>query len=373
MSTNDVVISGMSGRFPLSDTTDEFARNLYDGVDMVTADDSRWPTDLLDINPRMGKIMDFNKFDATFFGLIEQMVNQIDPQARMLLEVTHEAVADAGYNPQEIRGSRTGVYVGVVTYAMTDGYPEDAQPDLRSYLSTGILQMFNAKTFYSSVISFVFDLKGPSMIVDTACSGSGTAFCLAMNDLRLGHIDNAIVCGTHMTFEPFILQMAQELGLCSARGVSAVLDEGADGFVKGEAVCGVFLQRRECARRVYASVRSARMNVDGHKTLGMFMPLSESQEELMVDTYKEANVDPLDLTYFEAHCTGTKVGDPLEVKAIYNAYCKGPGRKEPLPLGVLKSNMGHAESGSGTASIIKVLISYENDCIPPNRIREIEN
>ncbi|CAG2178097.1 unnamed protein product, partial [Oppiella nova] len=249
---------------------------------------------------------------------------------------------------------------------MTDGYPEEAQPDLRSYLSTGILPMFNMKSFHSSFISFVFDFKGPSMIVDTACSGSGTAFCLAMNDLRLGHIDNAIVCGTHMTFEPFLLQMSQELGICSPRGVSAVLDEGADGYVKGEVVCAVFLQRREMARRVYASVRSARMNIDGHKTGGMFMPLSESQEELMVDTYKEANVDPLELTYFEAHCTGTKVGDPLEVKAIYNAYCKGPGRKEPLPLGVLKSNMGHAESGSGTASIIKVLISYENDCIPPN-------
>jgi len=103
------------------------------------------------------------------------------------------------------------------------------------------------------------------------------------------------------------MQMAQELGLLSPRGVSAVLDEGADGFVKGEAVCGVFLQRRECARRVYATVRSARMNIDGHKTIGMFLPSPEAQEELMIETYKEANVDPLEFTYFEAHCTGTKV------------------------------------------------------------------
>ncbi|CAG2176831.1 unnamed protein product, partial [Oppiella nova] len=354
MSLNDVVISGMSGRFPLSDTTDELAKNLFDGTDMITGDDTRWPIgiystmkynqglvvlsklndlNLNDICPRMGKIMDCNRFDSSFFGLMEQMVDEIDPQARMLLEITYEAIADAGINPQELRGSQTGVYVGVSIYAMTDGYPEDIQPDLRSSLQSAMLQTTaNTKTFYASRISYVYDFKGPSMIVDTACSAGLSAMTLAMNDMRLGHIDNAVVCGTHMLFEPFIYQFQQELNICSPRGVAAVLDREADGFVKGESVCCVFLQRRHNARRIYATVLSSRMNIDGNKTVGMYFPSAEAQEELMVKSYSEVNVDPLALTYFEAHCTGTKAGDPQELKAIYNAYCKRPGRTEPLPL-----------------------------------------
>ncbi|CAG2108061.1 unnamed protein product, partial [Medioppia subpectinata] len=157
-----------------------------------------------------------------------------------------------------------------------------------------------------------------------------------------------------------------ENGMCSPRGVAAVFDENADGYVKGEAVCCAFLQRRRNARRVYATVLAARMNIDGNKTTGMYFPSADAQQQLMIDTYNEANVDPLEVTYFETHCTGTKAGDPQEIKAIYNAYVKAPGRTEPLPLGALKSNVGHSEAGSGMSSLIKMCIVYENECIPPN-------
>ncbi|CAG2174339.1 unnamed protein product [Oppiella nova] len=367
MSADDIILSGMSGRFPLAVNTDEFAKNLFDGIDMVTDDDSRWPMGLYDISNRMGKIDDYKLFDSTFFGLMDQMVDEIDPQSRMLLETSYEAMCDAGLNPQTLRGSRTGVYVGVSQYAMTDGYPEDVQPDSRESLQTIMLQnLSNMKTFYASRISFANDFKGPSMIVDTACSASLTAMCLAVNDLKLGYTDSAIVCGTHMVFEPFINQYQQELSVCSPRGVSAVLDQEADGFVKAEAVCCLFLQRRRDARRNYAHVRSARMNVDGHKKMGMFFPSSEAHEQLMRTSYEDCNIDPRDMTYFECHATGTKAGDPQEIKAIYNTYCKSTGRTDPLPIGVLKSNMGHAEAGSGVSSVIKMMISYENECIPPN-------
>ena len=122
-----------------------------------------------------------------------------------------------------------------------------------------------------------------------------------------GYTDYAIVCGTHMTFQPMIYQIQQELGMCSPIGVSAALDESADGFVKGEAVCCVLLQRRKDAHRVYAKVLSARVGTDGNKKFGIFHPSSETQEELMTASYKEANIDPLDITYFESHGTGTKV------------------------------------------------------------------
>ncbi|CAG2103412.1 unnamed protein product [Medioppia subpectinata] len=366
-SGNDVVISGIAGRFPLSNNTDELARNLYDGVDMITGDDSRWPEGTFDLNPRFGKIHDFNQFDSTFFGLPEKLSEAVDPQARMLLEVTYEAIVDAGISPQSLRGSKTGVYVGVSIYPMTDGYPTDIQPDLKQNLQNVTIQHLSKfKSLYASRISFVFDFKGPSLLVDTACSASLSATTLAMNDMRLGNINTAIVCGTHMLFEPFVLQFQQESGLCSPRGVAAVLDQSADGFIKGEAVCCAFLQRRRDARRMYARVVNAKMNIDGNKTTGMFFPSADAQEELMIDTYNEVNINPLDLTYFEAHCTSTTAGDPQEIKAIYNAYVKAPGRTQPLPLGALKSNIGHSEGGSGVAALIKVCIVYENECIPPN-------
>ncbi|CAG2117390.1 unnamed protein product, partial [Medioppia subpectinata] len=338
---------------------------------MVTEDDSRWPIGLYDMSGRMGKLDCYKDFDSPFFGLNDQIIAESDPQARLLLEVAHEAMLDAGVNPQELRGTKTGVYVGVSIYSMTDGYPEDGQPDLHESMQTLMVQVLaNMKTLYSSRISFANDFKGPCLVVDTACSASLSALTLACNDLLLGlptgqgNTDYAIVCGTHMDFEPFIFQFQQELGICSPDGMSRVLDAAANGFVKAEAVCCVFLQRRQCARRLYGHILTAKMNVDGHKKMGMFFPSSEAQEELMRMTYTEANIDPKKITFIEAHATGTKAGDPQEVKAIYNAYCEG--RTEPLPLGALKSNMGHSEAGSGVAAVIKVMIAYENECIPPN-------
>ena len=191
---------------------------------------------------------------------------------------------------------------------MTEGYPEEIQADLRGNKGLNMLTtMGNFKSLFANRISFAFDFKGPSLITDTACSASLTAFNLAMNDLKLGEVDYAIVGGTHMTLEPFIIQMQQQLSICSPRGISAVLDESADGFVKADATACLLLQRRDTAKRIYATVLSSRINVDGKKTVGMFYPSSEAQEALMVMAYKEAGIDPLKLTYFEAHCTGTKV------------------------------------------------------------------
>jgi fatty acid synthase len=123
----------------------------------------------------------------------------------------------------------------------------------------------------------------------------------------LGHTDSALVCGTFMSFEPFLHQISQETGVCSPRGVSNVLDEEADGYVKSETVGAVFIQRARTARRVYARIVGARMGADGNKKSGAFHPSSEAQQQLMTMTYREANVDPLRITYFEAHATGTKV------------------------------------------------------------------
>ena len=217
-----IVISGMSGRLPESDTIDEFAQNLYNNVDMVTEDDRRWPTGWPQINinsynnfqfdqgtfgmnHRMGKIKNIDKIDGLFFGLLKTLGDTVDPQSRILLETSYEAIIDAGIqtfsqlieylnlnsfsgiNPQTLRGSNTGVYIGYSSFSMPDGMPEDLHPDsqfnVAEVLST---QQGQAKCLYANRISFFLDLRGPSQVVDTACSSSQFALNTALIDLNLG-------------------------------------------------------------------------------------------------------------------------------------------------------------------------------------------
>ncbi len=210
----------------------------------------------------------------------------------------------------------------------------------------------------------------------------------------IGKCEQAIVGGTHINLQPFANHMYQSGRVNSVDGISRVWDENANGFVRGETVACLFLQKKPNAKRIYATVLHSRTNIDGYKNMGMLFPSCSAQRDLMIKTYKEANVDPLEVTYFEAHGTGTKVlnfskikinlyticqncnrnkfsiifslkvGDVQESKAIYDAYRKG--RKDPLLIGLLKSNIGHSEGASGVAAITKVIISYENKCIPAN-------
>ncbi|XP_054161075.1 fatty acid synthase-like [Oppia nitens] len=365
----------MSGRFPESDSTDEFADNLYNKVDMITVDDRRWPTDLYGMNPRMGKLKNIDKFDGLFFGITSTMTDVIDPQSRIVLETTYEAIVDAGINPQSLRGSDTGVYIGFSSFGMPEGLPEDVQPDSQSTMTETLLWLPGAqKCLYANRISFVYDFRGPSMIIDTACSSSLVAFNTAFNDIRLGKCRQAIVGGTQICLQALSNHIFQSTRLNAADGIPKVWDESADGFVRGETVSCFLLQRKSDAKRIYATVLNSGVNIDGNKRMGMFFPSAESQEELMVQVYKEANVDPRDVNYFEAHATGTKVGDPQEARAIYNAYCGKPKREGVLPVGLLKSNIGHAEGASGASSVTKVLLAYENECIAPslhlNKIKE---
>ncbi|CAG2102324.1 unnamed protein product, partial [Medioppia subpectinata] len=219
---------------------------------------------------------------------------------------------------------------------------------------------------FANRISFVYDLRGPSIAVDTACSASLTALALAVNDMLLGNVEKALVCGCNINLEPIVIQCQQEVGACSPRGVSAPMDASADGYVKSDAVCAVLLERRRDARRLYATLRAVRLNANGYKPDGMLRPSGAAQEALMRCAYGDVGVDPSHVTYVELHCAGTQAGDFAEINAVYNAYCKPTARTEPLPLGALKSNMGHAEGAAGLAALIKVLIAYENECIPPN-------
>ncbi|XP_053606924.1 fatty acid synthase-like [Plodia interpunctella] len=355
---DDIVMTGLSGRLPESDSIEEFASNLFEGVDMVTADDRRWPTGLHGLPERNGKLKDLSQFDATFFGVHAKQAHLMDPQLRLLLEITHEAIVDAGLNPQELRGSRTGVYVGVSNSETDELWTLD--PDkINGYALTGC-----CRAMFPNRISYTFDLKGPSYAIDTACSSSMFALSQAVAAMRAGHCDAAVVAGANLCLKPGNSLNFHRLSMLSPEGRCAAFDADGRGYVRSEATVVVLLQKRADARRIYATVKGARMNTDGYKEQGITFPIGAMQKKLAEETFAEARLKPQDVSYVEAHGTGTKVGDPQEVNAIAEFFCKD--RKTPLLLGSVKSNMGHSEPASGLCSIAKVLVAMERGLIPGN-------
>ncbi|XP_053612449.1 fatty acid synthase-like [Plodia interpunctella] len=355
---HEVVLTGLSGRLPESDSIEEFASNLLQGVDMVTADDRRWPKGLHGLPERNGKLKDLAHFDATFFGVHAKQAHLMDPQLRLLLELTHEAIVDAGFNPQELRGSRTGVFVGVSNSETDEMWTHD--PDkINGYSLTGC-----CRAMFPNRISYTFDFKGPSYAIDTACSSSMFALSQAVTSMRAGHCDAAIVAGANLCLKPGTSLNFHRLSMLSPEGRCAAFDAEGRGYVRSEATVAVLLQKRADARRVYATVRGARMNTDGYKENGITFPTGAMQKQLAEETFAEACLKPQDVVYVEAHGTGTKVGDPQEVNAIADLFCKG--RETPLLLGSVKSNMGHSEPASGLCAIAKVLIAMERGVIPGN-------
>lgn len=233
----------------------------------------------------------------------------MDPQLRLLLELTHEAIVDAGVNPAELRGSRTGVYVGVSNSETEELWTAD--PDkINGYALTGC-----CRAMFSNRISYTFDLKGPSYAIDTACSSSMVALSQAVAAIRSGQCDAAVVAGTNLCLKPANSLNFHRLGMLSPEGRCAAFDASGRGYVRSEAAVVVLLQRRGAARRVYATVRGARINTDGAKVQGITFPAGEMQRRLAEETFAEAGLRPQDVAYVEAHGTGTKV--PPSLTHIY--------------------------------------------------------
>lgn len=200
--------------------------------------------------------------------------------------------------------------------------------------------------------------------MDTACSSSMFALAQAYAAMRAGHCDAAVVAGTNLCLKPANSLNFHRLGMLSAEGKCKAFDVTGNGYVRSEAAVAVLLQRRGAARRVYATLRNARTNTDGHKEQGITFPAGAMQRALIEETFREVGLSPASVAYVEAHGTGTKVGDPQEVNSIAEVFC--PGRSEPLLLGSVKSNMGHSEPASGLCSLAKIVVAIEEGVIPGN-------
>ncbi|XP_055540269.1 fatty acid synthase-like [Wyeomyia smithii] len=352
------VISGISGRFPQTNNLWEFASSLYGKVDMVDDKETRWRHTMPEIPRRIGKINNLEKFDCQFFDIDRAQCNTMDSQMRMLLEHTYEAILDAGVNPETLRGSRTGVFIGVC-FSETEARMFFQTCPPKGYALTGC-----AKSQLANRISYVFDFRGPSLIVDTACSSSMYALDVARRSILSGECDAAIVAGTNLCLHPYISYQFALLGVLAKDGVCRPFDVNASGYTRSEVVCAAFLQKAKDANRVYAHILHSKTNCDGFKSEGITYPSGVMQKHLLEEFYQEVSIDPASIAYVEAHSTGTVVGDPEECDAIDKIFCTN--RDRPLPIGSVKSNIGHSEASAGLASIAKCVIALENQLIPPN-------
>ncbi|KAL9595199.1 MAG: hypothetical protein Q9219_006593 [cf. Caloplaca sp. 3 TL-2023] len=302
-------------------------------------------------------------FDAQFFGVSPAEAKAMDPQQRLLLEATYEALENAGITLKAIAGHSTGVYVGASQIDYTSLLLGDVQ-DIPVYQSTG-----TSANILSNRISYIFDLKGPSLTMDTACSSSLAALHTACQSLRSGEIHQAIVAGAHIMLSPDTMVGMSMLRLFGEDGRSYTYDSRATGYGRGEGVVSLILKPLHDAVRdgdnIRAVIRNTGANQDG-RTNGITFPSCDAQANLIKSVYEGAGLDPSETDYVEAHGTGTSAGDPVEAEAIARSLAANRPPDRPLIVGSVKSNIGHLEAASGLAAMVKTILALEADLIPPN-------
>ncbi|KAK0641933.1 hypothetical protein B0T16DRAFT_334009 [Cercophora newfieldiana] len=306
---------------------------------------------------------DVGLFDAHFFNLSAETAAALDPQFRLQLESTFEAFESAGITLQDVAGSNTSVYAG----SFFRDYHESLIKDPDSL--PRFLLMGTGAAMASNRLSHFFDLRGPSMSVDTGCSTTLTALHQGCQSLRTGESDASVISAANLILNSDMFVAMSSMTLISKDGKSYAFDSRANGYGRGEGSATLILKRLDDALRdgnpIRAIIRDSGVNQDG-KTETITTPSGEAQEELIRACYKRAGLDPSLTTYFEAHGTGTPTGDPIEVKAIASVFGGSRPADQPLRIGSVKTNIGHTESASGIAAVIKVVLALEKGQIPPS-------
>uniref|UniRef100_A0A673J2K0 Fatty acid synthase n=1 Tax=Sinocyclocheilus rhinocerous TaxID=307959 RepID=A0A673J2K0_9TELE len=262
-------------------------------------------------------------------------------------------------NPVSMRGSKTGVYIGVSGSEAGEAFSKDPE-ELLGYSMTGC-----QRAMFANRLSYYFDFNGPSTAIDTACSSSLLALENAFNAIRHGQCDAALVGGVNLLLKPNTSVQFMKLGMLSPEGTCKSFDVlSSNMLIASEAAVAVLLTKKSMAKRIYATVLNTGSNTDGYKEQGVTFPSGEMQQRLVRSLYQEANISPEQVEYIEAHGTGTKVGDPQEVNGIVSVFCQS--QRDPLLIGSTKSNMGHPEPASGLAALAKVVLSLEHGVWAPN-------
>jgi acyl transferase domain-containing protein len=370
-----IAIIGMGCRFPGGANSPEaFWELLSRGKEVIVPVPSqRWDAEAYyDENPdlpnktyaRYGGFIDaVDQFDAQFFGMTPREAIALDPQQRLLLEVSWEALENAGIAPQKLTGTQTGVFVGIGL----DDYAKrqiKQQIPIDAYTGSG-----NAFCFASGRLSYFLGLQGPSLAIDTACSTSLVTVHLACQSLRNRESNLALAGGVSLMLSPEVTLYLSKTRALSPDGRCKTFDKDANGYVRGEG-CGMVVLKRfsdaiSDGDNILGVIRGSAVNQDGPSS-GLTVPNGSAQMAVIRQALENAKVKPEQISYLEAHGTGTALGDPIEVRGINNVLCKDRSTDNPLMVGSVKTNIGHLEIAAGMASLLKVILSLKNQEIPPH-------
>lgn len=370
----DIAVIGMSGQFPGASNVEEYWDNLIHGRDCITeTPKNRWDVDKIEDEGKKfvrygGYLPDIDKFDPLFFNISPKEAEYIDPRQRLFLQEAWKALEDAGYSNKELEGKKCSVFVGI----QQGEYIENFLGNADVHVPTG-----NSLSVIPARISYLLNLKGPSIAIDSACSASLVAISLACESILSGTSEMAIAGGVQLMLSPWVYMALGKTGMFTADGKCKTFDNNANGIVPGEGVGAVILKTLDAALRdgdhIYGVIKGYGMNQDG-KTNGLTAPSGPSQTALECEIYNKYKINPENITYVEAHGTGTKLGDPIEVNALTEAFRRYTDKKHFCNIGSVKTNIGHTISAAGISAMIKVLLCIKNRKLPlcRNLVKENE-
>jgi acyl transferase domain-containing protein/acyl carrier protein len=366
-----IAVIGMAGQFPQARNLEEFWRNIEQGKNCIT----EVPPDRWDVNAYYqpgeavagkttsrwaGALDEYDLFDPLFFNISPGEAESMDPQQRLFLQACWHSIENAGYAARSLSGSKCGVFVGCTS---GDYQQLSRQHQLSAQGFTG-----SALSILAGRISYFLNLQGPCVSIDTACSSSLVSISQACDSLTSGSSDLALAGGVYVMAGPEMHIKTSQAGMLSPEGRCFTFDQRADGFVPGEGVGVVLLKRLADAQRdkdiIHAVIYGWGLNQDG-KTNGITAPNPESQTRLEQEVYDKFHIDPANIQLIEAHGTGTKLGDPIEVEGLKKAFEKYTQNKEYCALGSVKSNIGHCLAAAGIAGALKLILALKRKRLPP--------
>ena len=374
----DIAVIGMAVKLPKADSVGEFWDIIRNGRDCIShfPDNRRTDTDAIaksmnkdpedDLYSTGAFLDEIDKFDYSFFKLSPKEASLMDPNQSLLLQTAVNAIENAGYGGGKITGTRTGVYIG---YSSDFGESYKTYAQWLENSSTGFTLTGNVRSILAGRISYTLDLKGPGIVVDTACSSALLAVHLACRGLRTGECDMAVAGGVKINLLPLKADANDKIGIESPSGRTRTFDDSSDGTGFGEGTAVVFLKPLNKALNdgdiIHAVIKGTAANQNGSSS-SIAAPNSAAQEDVILKAWRDAGIEPETITYIEVHGIGTRLGDPIEVEGIRRAFEKYTQKKQFCGIGSVKTNIGHLDNTAGIAGLIKAILALKNRELPPS-------